>query len=300
MVLEMQSDQEFVTLLVQESKLVVVDFFATWCGPCHAIAPVVASLATKYTDAVFVKVDVERLRETAQHFDIRAMPTFLFFRGGMKIDSFSGANAALLEETVKKNLNAGASSAVPKITDAVPAESSLGKYTDLVDRIDMSSTYCLNERVDAKHENCYKRGQRTVDSALLRSDCDEQLLLFIPFQETLKLFSISIMGPEDEAPKRIKIYANRMNMGFEDVSSVPPVQELELSADDVQSGKEIPLKFVKLQSVYNVTIFVESNQAGGDVTAVSRVVFYGAPATGGSTNMKDLKRVAGSTGEQDH
>jgi thioredoxin len=65
---------------------VVVDFYATWCGPCKAMAPIFDGLAkdTKYSSIVFVKIDVDdaRFKEIANRYNIRSIPTFIFFRNG--------------------------------------------------------------------------------------------------------------------------------------------------------------------------------------------------------------------------
>ncbi|KNC76166.1 hypothetical protein SARC_11323, partial [Sphaeroforma arctica JP610] len=84
---------------------VVVDFHALWCGPCKRIAPDVKNLAKKYAAAaVFLKVDVDQLPETAQMYSVRSMPTFMFFLKGNKVDQFSGANVPKLEQTIKYHL----------------------------------------------------------------------------------------------------------------------------------------------------------------------------------------------------
>ncbi|XP_062373196.1 thioredoxin [Sardina pilchardus] len=84
-------------------KLVVVDFTATWCGPCQSIAPFYESLSQKYTDAVFLKVDVDDSQDVAQECDIKCMPTFHFYKNGQKVDEFSGSNREKLEEKVTKH-----------------------------------------------------------------------------------------------------------------------------------------------------------------------------------------------------
>ena len=61
-------------------KLVVVDFFATWCGPCRMIAPKLEAMSKTYTDVIFLKVDVDEAEDVAQKYDISAMPTFKFFK----------------------------------------------------------------------------------------------------------------------------------------------------------------------------------------------------------------------------
>ncbi|KAL4947703.1 thioredoxin-like protein [Aspergillus filifer] len=81
---------------------VVVDFFATWCGPCKAIAPVVGKLSETYTDVKFIQVDVDKARSIAQEHQIRAMPTFVLYKDGKMLDKrVVGGNMKELEEAIK-------------------------------------------------------------------------------------------------------------------------------------------------------------------------------------------------------
>ena len=68
------------------------------------IGPIFEKMAGDYPDAVFVKVDVDEASDIAEHCDIRAMPTFQFFKGGKLVDEFSGASEAKLKEYVEKYL----------------------------------------------------------------------------------------------------------------------------------------------------------------------------------------------------
>jgi len=89
---------------IEEDKLTVVDFYATWCGPCKQIAPFVVKLSEEYKDANFLKVDVDELSDVAAEVGVHAMPTFMLFRKGEKVGEIVGANPAALKAAVEKNL----------------------------------------------------------------------------------------------------------------------------------------------------------------------------------------------------
>ena len=63
----------------------MIDFFATWCGPCKMIAPKIEQMAGEMANVVFLKVDVDEAEDVAQEYNISAMPTFVFLKNGQKV-----------------------------------------------------------------------------------------------------------------------------------------------------------------------------------------------------------------------
>ncbi|KAK6511183.1 Cytoplasmic thioredoxin isoenzyme 2 [Arthrobotrys musiformis] len=105
MVAEVKSQKEF-TEIIGKDKVTVVDFHATWCGPCKQIAPFVEKLAGEFKDAAFIKVDVDEVSDVAAEFGVRAMPTFMIFRSGEKVSEVVGANPAALKGAVQSAVKA--------------------------------------------------------------------------------------------------------------------------------------------------------------------------------------------------
>ncbi|XP_062024758.1 thioredoxin H-type-like [Rosa rugosa] len=75
----------------ETKKLIVVDFTASWCGPCRFIAPILAELARKTPEVTFLKVDVDELKKVAEDWSVEAMPTFMFLKEGKVVDKVVGA-----------------------------------------------------------------------------------------------------------------------------------------------------------------------------------------------------------------
>jgi thioredoxin 1 len=94
------TDQNFDELL-KSNAAVLIDFHATWCGPCRMLGPIVEELSNTYEGRLLVgKADVEEAAEVAERFGIRSVPTLLFFKNGEKVDQLIGAvpRAKLVEK----------------------------------------------------------------------------------------------------------------------------------------------------------------------------------------------------------
>ncbi|XP_062009964.1 thioredoxin H2 [Rosa rugosa] len=84
------------------SKLLVIDFSASWCGPCRFIEPAIHAMADRFTDVDFAKIDVDELSDVSQEFGVQAMPTFVLLKNGKEVDRVVGAKKDELEKKVDK------------------------------------------------------------------------------------------------------------------------------------------------------------------------------------------------------
>ena len=95
--------QENLHQIVSENNLVIVDFWAPWCGPCRSFAPAYETASEKYPDVVFAKVNTEEQQALAGYFQIRSIPTLMIFREKIIIFAQPGAlPASALDQVIEK------------------------------------------------------------------------------------------------------------------------------------------------------------------------------------------------------
>jgi thioredoxin len=115
-VLEVASQQDFASMVEQSSIPVLVDFWATWCGPCISMNPVIKTTSARHQNRLrVVKVDVDQNKELAGSLNIRAIPTLMLYHNGSAIAQFEGAmNEKQLDGWIASQLErAGVSLAAP-------------------------------------------------------------------------------------------------------------------------------------------------------------------------------------------
>ncbi|KAL5976666.1 hypothetical protein ACLOJK_020999 [Asimina triloba] len=87
----------------QTNQLMVIDFTATWCGPCRSMEPFLEELAKTNTDVVFVEIDVDELMAAAREWSVEALPTFVLVKQGKEVDRVVGAKKDELEKKIQKH-----------------------------------------------------------------------------------------------------------------------------------------------------------------------------------------------------
>ena len=88
---------------IEKNDIVIVDFWAEWCGPCKSFSPIYEAVSKKHEDIVFGKIDTEAQQELAAHFQIRSIPTLMIFREQVVLFAQPGMlNAEQLEDVISK------------------------------------------------------------------------------------------------------------------------------------------------------------------------------------------------------
>jgi len=257
--------------------LTVVDYHAVWCGPCHAIAPVFQQLSSQFRHVNFAKVDVDQAKDVATNEGVTSMPTFKFYKNGKEIANLSGANPGGLKSLVEQHAG----------TPEEGGSSSLNVqgHTDINEFITLNQVDCLNQQEEHKVGNIFNN-----NNTYLESDVDEQLLISIPFKQAVKIHSIKLVAEDMEhAPMTIKIYANRLNIGFDETDSIEETQSINLSKTDYEKNDIIPLRFVKFQNITNIVLFVKDNLGDEETTIIKELRFIGSPVE--TTDIEHLKKI---------
>ncbi|EFW99744.1 proteasome-interacting thioredoxin protein [Grosmannia clavigera kw1407] len=300
--------------LLKTSKIVVADFFAEWCVPCHMIAPVFARLADSLARdnvVTFVKVDTEAHKAISEAYRVTSLPTFVLFRDGKVIDRVQGADPKRLEalatKLVQEASTAGSSSgsgsgsgSSPWLGAALPRG-----YGDITDQVEVTRCELLN--VDPATGSVRvlfaPGGPGSDEQDWIESDTDEQIMLFVPFMSMVKLHTLqitSLPGSDGETarPRLIKLFSNTPhNLGFDEAEDTVATQEVELGEADwnADGTASIGLRFVKFQKVNTLVVFVVSADGDGDKVRLDRLRLIGE--SGEKREMGKLEKIGDELGE---
>lgn len=314
--------------LLQSSKIVVVDFYADWCGPCKAVAPIFEQLsATLSRENVvsFAKVDTENQKDIAQAYTITSLPTFIVFRNGKVAEKVQGADPRKLQAIVTKlsdevaniaNKDGEASGSAGGGSGEIWRGAALPRgYTDITAQVEIQRCELLN--VDSETGGVRILLESSKPSALsgtkstkkdwVESDTDEQLMLFLPFQSMLKLHTLQITSlpptddDDDEAPTRprtIKLFSNKPhNLGFDEAEDMSATQVIELSEIDWNKDgtANIPLRYVKFQNINSLVLFVVDSDGDSEKVRLDRIRLIGE--AGEKREMGKLEKIGDDGGE---
>lgn len=95
--------EEYKNEIVNSDKLVLIDFFATWCGPCKMLSPIIEQVAAEHSDLEVVKVDVDKVPELAVSYNVMSIPTLVFIKGGNLVKQSVGfASKAEIEKMIEE------------------------------------------------------------------------------------------------------------------------------------------------------------------------------------------------------
>ncbi|KAJ2103356.1 hypothetical protein GGI16_003001 [Coemansia sp. S142-1] len=271
-----ENEKQFIEIIKESSsKLVVVDFYSLTCPPCRVVDGILNQLAMQYPNVGFYKVDIARFPDISEKCLITATPTLQFFRKGKMIDMLRGADKQAIVKKVETHSNGDG-------TENAKAFGVVG-HSDLTRLVLKKQSECLNQSDDNPLENVFTEGD-----SVLESDVDEQLVLHIAFSQPLKLHSIMIKAPADRAPKNIRLFANRMDIGFDDAEASEATQEIELTEEVYKKGGVVNLRYVRFQNVSSLSIYVADNLGDDDVTAISQLAFIGTAVD--TANVSDIRQ----------
>ncbi|EGG10775.1 uncharacterized protein MELLADRAFT_103088 [Melampsora larici-populina 98AG31] len=104
-IIELKSLNQLNQIINSTTQLIIIDFHAKWCPPCHAIAPFYEDLSKTHSSLTFTKCDVDECKSISETYKITAMPTFIFIKNKQKVDEVRGANRSGIEATIKRYSN---------------------------------------------------------------------------------------------------------------------------------------------------------------------------------------------------
>ena len=241
------------------------------------------------------------------------MPTFIIFKNKEVVESIRGADPRKLSDAAKKlaaeadsedgtgGFSGGGSSSGGTWTAFQPPKG----YSDVTSDVDVRGLDLLNANtdfgaarvlfngakpsaLDSKGKNSQKEEEAGKD--WVESDTDEQLMLYMPFMNTMKIHSLHITSIQPKEandgdhevpmrPKEMKLYTNRPNvLGFDESEDVVPAQEITLMPrdwDESTGTAKVELRFVKFQNVKSLVLFVVNGDGEGEKTRVDRLRIVG-------------------------
>lgn len=274
------------------SPLLIIDFYAVWCGPCKAISPGFERLAKQHessTSIVFAKVDVDKAKDVAQACGISAMPTFQFYKSGNKVDEVKGADVQQLTtkigyyatQATKENVGQGTKAGDSKTGDFNSATTGLGSLRSL---IDINASKLLNASNLSSIKNI---ASPPPAGYAVASAPGARLLIHLPFNQAVSPSHVKITIAKDSisnAPSRIQIGTNVVvrivkssdgvessDLDMDSLAKAENLQSFNVYSDEYVNGTaELKLKASKFTAIKSLTIRIDANMSG-ETTKATKV-----------------------------
>lgn len=273
---------------LKANPLLIIDFYATWCGPCKVISPAFDRLATPHESSpsiIFAKVDVDKAKDVAQTCGITAMPTFQFFKNGSKVDEVKGADVQQLTTKIgyytaaaaKENTAQGASSASASKSKKADSTAGPGSLRSI---IDIDAAKLLNNSILSSARNI---ASPPPAGYAVASASGARLLIHLPFTQAVSPSHLHMTIAKDSlsnAPSRIQVGTNvpvrvtkspegveSNDLDMESLVKAENTQAFNVFSDEYVDGKaELKLKTSKFTAIKSLTIRVDANLSGDEKT----------------------------------
>jgi len=281
---EIESLSQFNKL--KTNPLLIIDFYAVWCGPCKTVSPAFEKIAKQHESSsytIFWKLDVDKVKDVAQACEISVVPTFQFFKKGKKIDEVKGPDVQQLTtkigyytaEAAKENPGQGQG------TKAGESKTAPGSLRSL---IDIGASKMLNASLLSSVKNIVSPPPAGYAVA---SASGGRLLIHLPFTQTVSPSHLQITIAKDSisnAPSRIQVGTNIVprvvksadgvessDLDMDSLAKAENMQAFNIYSDEYVNGvAELKLKASKFTAVRSLTIRIDANMSGEPAT-VSKV-----------------------------
>lgn len=278
---EIKSLSQFNSL--KSKTLLIVDFYATWCGPCKAISPVFDKLSKQHegsTSIIFAKCDVDKAKDVAQTCGITAMPTFQFYKEGKKVDEVKGADVQQLTTKIGYYTSAAAKE-TPKQGGASSSSSAPSTSGNLGSLIDIGAARLISASLMSNARNIVS--PPPAGAAISSATGSAKVLIHLPFKQIINPSHIKITIAKDSlsnAPSRVQIGSNvpvrvltspegveTHDLTFDSISKAQNNQSYNVYSDEYNNGiTELKLKASKFTGVKSLTIRIDANLSGDEKT----------------------------------